>query len=177
MSRRLNLQHQTFGRLFVVCEAYNNERRGMWECLCDCGITCFKTTSQLTSVPTPSCGCYVTELLIVANTTHGMSGTPEYRSWGAMKDRCYNHRNADYDSYGGRGIKVCEQWLDSFEAFFADVGYKPTSEHTIDRYDVDGDYEPDNCRWATPIEQANNKRQYYNSRETRAEWLSRKGKL
>ena len=94
--------------------------------------------------------------------THGRRDTPEYNAWRAMKDRCYNRRCKSYPNYGGRGITVCPQWENSFENFFADMGLKPTSSHSIDRKDNNGNYEPDNCRWATITEQNQNTRRTIN---------------
>lgn len=91
--------------------------------------------------------------------SHGMTKTPEYRAWASMRQRCANPKSARYDNYGGRGISVCDRWQ-SFEAFFADMGPRPTSEHSIDRIDNDGNYEPGNCHWATRSEQQQNKRAY-----------------
>lgn len=88
---------------------------------------------------------------------HGRTGTGEHNSWSGMKARCYNQNNRQYNLYGGRGIRVCERWLTSFENFFEDMGLKPTLKHSLDRYpDRDGNYEPGNCRWATSYEQAQN---------------------
>jgi hypothetical protein len=89
---------------------------------------------------------------------HGASYWPEYQSWSDMKQRCSNPRHPRFNDWGGRGIKVCDRWRHSFENFLADIGRKPTPEHSIDRIDVNGDYEPTNCRWATASEQMSNQR-------------------
>lgn len=94
----------------------------------------------------------------MATTTHGMSRTPEYGIWAAMIHRCTNSRAQTFDYYGGRGISVCERWRESFAAFIEDIGRRPSSTHSLDRIDNDGNYEPGNVRWATPFEQMNNQR-------------------
>ena len=93
----------------------------------------------------------------MGKTTHGMSNLREYRTWSDIKTRCYNPKRKRYRNYGGRGIKVCDRWLESFENFYKDMGPRPSEEHSIDRIDVDGDYCPENCRWTTHRVQATNK--------------------
>ena len=124
-------------------------------CLCDCGNTTELSLSSIKSGKTKSCGCYRYDN---SYKTHGMIKTSEYKSWGSLKDRCTNPNNKSYKDYGGRGIKVCDRWLESFENFIEDMGLKPTSKHSIDRKDVNGNYTKENCKWATKIEQMNNTR-------------------
>ena len=91
------------------------------------------------------------------NYSHGLSGTPEYDAWGNMKKRCFNPNYQSYSNYGGRGINVCDRWKNSPENFLADMGLKPTPKHSLDRIDNDGDYQKDNCKWSTHVEQQNNR--------------------
>jgi hypothetical protein len=127
-------------------------------CECDCGN---KTEVSLNAIMTnkiKSCGCLFKE---GNNTKHNKRYTAEYLTWIRIKTRCYNEKNDNYRYYGGRGIEVCDKWINSFQDFFNDMGEKPSPEYSIDRINPNGNYEPINCRWATKIQQANNKRKKY----------------
>ena len=127
------------------------------KCVCDCGNIGSYFLFNLKSGKTKSCGCLYKESR-ATNVTHGHSKTPLYVCWKSMKSRCYNKNRKDYYLYGGRGIIVCDRWINSYENFLSDMGEKPSAEYSIDRIDVNGNYEPSNCRWATPTEQRLNQR-------------------
>lgn len=130
-------------------------------CICDCGNESVVSLGDLKNNKTKSCGCLAKEKssdnIKKYSTTHGRHGTPEYRVWRGMRTRCYYENTPQYKNYGGRGIKVCNRWKESFENFYEDMGDKPTPKHQLDRIDNDGNYEPNNCRWVTPSENALNK--------------------
>lgn len=123
-----------------------------WKCQCECGNISRVKTGDLKNGNTKSCGC------TTKNTKHNLSKTSEYVAWTDMKGRCNNSNYKNYKDYGGRGIKVHERWLNSFENFIEDMGNKPSKNYSLDREDNDGDYTPDNCRWVTIREQNLNKR-------------------
>lgn len=131
----------------------------VWECQCDCGKILNMRVKNLKSGNTKSCGCSTSAMIIAAHTSHGMRHSREYATWESMIGRCLNPNNPSYKDYGGRGIRVCRRWR-KFENFYADMGTKPGSgrEYSIDRIDVNGNYEPKNCRWATAWQQMNNTR-------------------
>lgn len=149
-----------FGRLVAVrlIEREPKWNGHKWLFRCDCGKEKVISIKSVRSGHTASCGCLFLDRLVEKNTTHGLSKKHprEYRSWKDMRSRCNNSNNGDYTDYGGRDIAVCNRW-DDFAAFFADLGPCPKGL-TLDRIEVDGDYEPLNCRWATSNVQANNKR-------------------
>lgn len=160
---KIDLTGQKFGRLTVSEEHFNHGRtKRRWFCVCECGRTTSVFQFSLKRGITKSCGCLRDEMrpAIAAKTftTHGMSKTPEFVAWCSIVQRCTNPRARVYKHYGGRGIKICDKWASSFDAFFNDVGPRPSSEHSIDRINVDGDYEPNNVRWATRNQQAQNQR-------------------
>ena len=153
-----------FGRLTVISEAepYHNAKSGrdyrMALCRCDCGKEKRISPSKLVHGVIVSCGCYAAEQARENKRTHGLTGSPEWMSWTSMKSRCLNQNAQGYENYGGRGITVCDRWRDSFEAFYEDMGPRPSLGHSIERNDTNGHYEPRNCRWATSLEQGANKR-------------------
>ncbi len=131
----------------------------IYNCVCICGNSTTVNINSLRTGQTKSCGCLKKELIDSKPfKTHGLTKTPEYKSWTGIKERCYNKNNSRYADWGGRGIKMCQRWFDSFENFLEDMGKKPTRLHSIERVDYDGDYCPENCKWATPAEQNSNKR-------------------
>lgn len=175
--RYIDITGEKFGTLTVLKKDKIDKNRSMcWLCKCDCGKMIVVSGTSLRSGNTKSCGCVGTEKLRKRVTTHGKYKTRLYRIWNNMKDRCYNEKCAEYYCYGGRGIKVCDEWLHDFIAFYnwsMDNGYR--DDLTIDRKDVNGNYCPENCRWATLKDQLNNTSRnhritYNGETHTMAEW-------
>lgn len=152
-----------YGRLTVIALSRDASNRSIATCSCECGAMTTKRLTALVNGYTKSCGCLKRETASAngkANVVHGHSSpssrSPEYRSWESARARCRNQANPDFDNYGGRGIAFSEAW-DDFEVFLRDMGPRPRG-HTLDRIDVNGNYEPGNCRWATDAVQGRNKR-------------------
>lgn len=144
------------GHVTVVrCIGKDKHHTYSWECRCDCGKVCVKSSNVLQrGVEYCSNACQLRK----TNLKHGASYTREYRAWVSAKSRCFTPSHKNYPTYGARGIKMCEEWVNDFQAFFDHVGPAPTDKHTLDRIDCDGNYEPGNVRWATQQEQNNNRR-------------------
>ena len=180
MSNRFqDLTGKRFQRLVVIARNIpiipRKNKHTYWECLCDCGNPVVVKSTHLHSGNTKSCGCYARDNIKERSTTHGLTDSPEYNSWKSMNKRCYSKSNQAYARYGGRGITVCDEWKNSFEAFYRDMGSRPSSEHTLDRKDNSKGYSKENCRWATKKEQANNRRnsifcEHNGERRTIPEW-------
>lgn len=156
---KLNLLGQKFGRLTVFTKSITRYRGEVcWDCLCDCGIFHTVRGTYLKSGVSKSCGCWKKELRKEKlYKPDALFRHPLYAAWRGMKSRCYREKDPRYKDYGGRGITVCERWLDSFENFLADMGERPEGL-TLDRKDNDGPYSPDNCKWSTRSEQQRNTR-------------------
>lgn len=188
MRKRIVPVGSVFGRLTVIGEAApfirgSGRKELASQVRCECGVELPVRNVHLRSGHTQSCGCFYRDSRITTGhkrKTHGHSlpgkMTGEYRSWSAMLTRCTNQGAESYQRYGARGITVCDRWRHSFQNFLADMGKRPSTKHSIDRWpDTNGNYEPLNCRWATPTEQQNNKNNnrrmtFYGKTLTATEW-------
>ena len=181
MRKCIDLTGQKFGRLTVIERANNyvspkGQQTAQWLCKCECGNLIVVRGDSLRTGNNLSCGCLGKEHRTASLTTHGHCNDRLYDIWQNMKDRCYNSHSERYRDYGGRGVVVCPEWLNGFEAFYNWAilnGYKDNL--TLDRIDTNGNYEPSNCRWATYKEQANNTRRnilltYNGKTQTIAQW-------
>lgn len=187
MSKLITLEGRKVNRLTVVSKAYQDKyKHWYWNCKCECGNDTIVAGCDLRSGKAISCGCYKRGRASELNKTHGMKKTRLYNVWARMKQRCINPKAPEYDNYGGRGIRVCCEWLDAPESFFdwaERTGYNSMAkrgECTLERLDVDGDYEPSNCKWATAVEQNNNRRnnrklEYNGETHTIAQWSRKLG--
>lgn len=182
MGKYVDIKGQRFGRL-VALEYLGSSK---WKCKCDCGkITNTASYYSLISGATTSCGCYHREVLtgrVPTNKTHGMRCTPEFNIWSMMKNRCTNPNCNRHQFYKDKGIKVCDRWLgtEGFAHFIEDMGMRPGPEYSVDRIDNNGDYCPENCRWATKKEQSNNQSrniliEYKGKTQTLALWCDELG--
>lgn len=165
----IDLTGHKYGRLTVIkfIERDKKRRLTLWLCRCECDKEITVPSNSLRTGNTTSCGCFQREIAGKLSFKHGMGTSREYASWEAMKQRCLNPNNAGYSDYGGRGITVCERWME-FENFYADMGPRP-GKRSLDRENNNGNYEPTNCRWATPKQQVDNRRPYQISEEGRAQ--------
>jgi hypothetical protein len=148
---------ETNNRLTLVRCVEKRAGSYVWIAACECGNGTRVTVRDFRSGHTKSCGCLRREVMREIKTTHGMSESAEFNVWCHILGRCNNTTDAKYPWYGARGIKVCERWT-VFENFYMDMGERPSEEHSIDRINNDGNYEPSNCKWATRFQQAQNKR-------------------
>lgn len=148
------------GRLTIIEKVKSEPNKGItWLCKCDCGNLTETRTALMNNCNTLSCGCIREELRRKNFLTHGfcVDKSSEYNAWNNMKQRCYNPNNDHYKNYGARGIIVCDRWLNSFPDFLSDMGKKPTPDHSIERDNVNGNYEPSNCYWGTDFIQSRNR--------------------
>ena len=159
--RLVDLTGQKFGRLTVISRAENKGKETCWKCQCDCGNEVIVQGNNLKNGHTVSCGCFRREKTSESHKTHGMKGTSIHNTWSHIKARCFNPNSKHYKDYGGRGITMFPEWIDNFQAFY---DYVSKLEHygedgyTLDRINNDGNYEPDNLRWADKKTQGRNTR-------------------
>lgn len=156
--RALDLTSKRFGRLLVLEKCGHIGKYIAWKCKCDCGNETVVSVNNLQNGSTNSCGCFARELSSARRKTHGLTNTALHKTWRNIKTRCYNPNCQKYKNYGGKGILMCDEWLNDFNSFYEwsiKNGWKDGL--TIDRIDVDGNYEPSNCRWVDWETQQRNK--------------------
>lgn len=172
--KRIDMKSKRFGKFTVLAIASKNKSGDLtWLCKCDCGNEKVIVGTCLRNGSSKSCGCLCKEKNRKIQTKHGKRKTRIYGIWAGMKQRCLNPSNQKYKNYGGRGIEICNRWM-NFENFYKDMG-DPPIDYSIDRIDNDGNYEPSNCKWSTNIEQSNNTTtnrviEFYGLKLTIAQW-------
>jgi len=176
--KALDLSGKRFGKLIAIERIGRKGSFALWVFRCDCGNEKQATTQLVMRGHTQSCGCLQLESKRANATTHGQSGSLTYRRWCSMYNRCMNPKQGSYKRYGGAGIAICDRWR-TFESFLKDMGECPPG-HTLDRKESAGNYEPGNCRWATPKQQANNTKNslfitYKEKTQTLKEWAEELG--
>lgn len=162
MGQVINMQGMKCGRWTVIEQAATKSNKVYWLCECDCGTIREVVGKDMRSGKSTSCGCISAEKKSIANFVHGYTTgkiSLTYKTWASMKERCTNPNSRVYSYYGGRGITICERWINSFVDFVDDMGDRPSKDYSLDRINVNGNYEPSNCRWATNSEQRINTRQ------------------
>lgn len=152
-NRLIDITGKRYGRLLVQSYA----GAGKWNCLCDCGEITSPLKLNLVKGNTKSCGCIKVEKKHELAKKHGFYGTKAYKSWCSIKKRCTNSKDPSYKNYGGKGILLCDKWINNPKEFCEYIGIAPTAKHSIDRIDNSKGYEPGNIRWADDYQQANNK--------------------
>lgn len=160
---RIDLSGKVFGRLVVKHPMPKIKNQHLhWLCVCECGKQKIIDGGSLRYGLSNSCGCLQKQIVSKMKTTHGEAHieTREYTAWQNMRARCYRKKASNYSYYGGRGIRVCARWRFSYENFLADMGRRPSPAHSLDREDANGNYTPDNCRWATKSVQSANQRRW-----------------
>lgn len=180
-TKRIDMTGMRFSRVTAIRDVGRSSSRDRkWLFSCDCGET-FEANGYAVRIgKVKDCPTCARGRVTEAHIKHGKSETPEFKIWTDMHTRCYNPNANCYKDYGGRGISICKQWRESFKSFLSDMGLRPSLKHSIDRINVNGDYSPDNCRWATPSQQARNKRNNVlitidNETKTLTEWAKHFG--